>query len=158
LVALEFEHRITDPYTVSGDRRGEQVHRRRTDEAGDEGIGRAIVEFVGSGELLQLAEPQDGHPVAHRHGFHLVMGDVDGGGAQSALQCGDLSTGLHAQFCVEVGQWFVHAEHLRLTDDRASHRHALALTAGQLGGLAIQMLGQVEDLGGLLDLLTTLVG
>jgi len=40
----------------------------------------------------------------------------------------------------------------------ARHRHALTLTAGQLGGLAIQVLGQVEDLGGLLDLLAPFRG
>ena len=74
------------------------------------------------------------------------------------LQRGDLGAGLHAQFGVEVRQRLVHAEHLRLTHDGAAHRDALTLTAGQLGGLAVQELGEVEDLGGLLDLLAPLVG
>ena len=117
-----------------------------------------VVKLVGRGELLQLAEAQHGHPVAHRHGLDLVVGDVDGGGAQPALQRGDLGAGLHAQLGVQVRQRLVHAEHLRLTHDGAAHRHALALTAGQLGGLAVQELGEVEDLGRLLDLLAPLVG
>ncbi|MFI6402277.1 hypothetical protein [Streptomyces sp. NPDC050548] len=35
------------------------------------------------------------------------MGDVDGGGAQAALQYGDLGAGLDAQLGVQVGQWSV---------------------------------------------------
>ena len=74
------------------------------------------------------------------------MGDVDGGGAEPALQRGDLGAGLHAQLGVQVRQRLVHAEHLRLAHDGAAHRDALTLTAGELGGLAVQELGEVETL------------
>ena len=106
------ESPILTPSAVIGS--GHQVHRGRSDEAGDEGVGRLVVELVGRGELLQLAEPQHGHPVAHRHGLDLVVGDVDGGDAEPALQRGDLGAGLHAQLGVEVRQRLVHAEDLRL--------------------------------------------
>jgi hypothetical protein len=79
--------------------------------------------------LLQLAEAEHGHPVAHRHRLDLVVGDVDRRGAQAALQRGDLSTGLHPELCVEVREWLVHAEHLRFADDGSTHCHALTLTA-----------------------------
>ena len=125
---------------------------------GHERVGRFVVKLGGRGELLQLAVAQHGDPVAHRHGLHLVVGDVDGGGAQPALQRGDLGAGLHPQLGVQVGQRLVHAEHLRRPHDRAAHRHPLALATGELGRFAVQEIGQVEQLGGLLDLLAALVG
>jgi hypothetical protein len=43
-------------------------------------------------------------------------------------------------------------EHRRLADDRAAHRDALALAAGQLRGLAAQMLAQPQHARRVLDL------
>ncbi|GMA87618.1 hypothetical protein GCM10025868_28680 [Angustibacter aerolatus] len=57
---------------------------------------------------------------------------------------------------VEVRQRLVHEEHLRLADDRPAHRDALALTAGERLRLALEVLLEVEDLGGLLDALADL--
>ena len=69
---------------------------------------------------------------------------------------GDLRTGRHAELGVQVGQRLVHEEDLRLTHDRAAHRDTLALTTGEGLRLAVQVLGEVEDLRGLLDLLPDL--
>ena len=49
-------------------------------------------------------------------------------------------------------QRLVHQERLRVAHDRAAHRHALALAAGEVRRLAVQVLAELEDLGGLLDL------
>jgi hypothetical protein len=84
------------------------------------------------------------------------VGDVDGRDAEAALQRGDLRAGRDAQLGVEVRQRLVHAEHLRVADDRAAHGDALALTAGQRLGLAVEVLGEVEDGRGLLDALVDL--
>ena len=53
----------------------------------------------------------------------------------------------HTQLGVEVGQRFVHEEHLRLAHDRPAHRHTLALAAGQSRRLALQVLLQAKDTG-----------
>jgi hypothetical protein len=116
-----------------------------------------VVHPSGGVHLLQQPVLQHGDPVAHRHGLDLVVGHVDGGGAQPTLQGGDLGTGLHPQLGVQVGQRLVHQEDLRLPDDRPAHRHPLALAAGQGLGLAGQVLLQVQDLGGLLHPLADLV-
>ncbi len=84
------------------------------------------------------------------------MGHVQGGDTELTLQGGDLGTGLHTELGVEVGQRLIHEEDLRLTDDCAAHGHTLTLTTGQGLRLAIKVLGQVEDLGGLLDALADL--
>ena len=68
----------------------------------------------------------------HRHRLDLVVGDVDGRGAELALEPGDLGAHLHAQLGVEVGQRLVHQERRRLAHDGPAHGDALALAARQL--------------------------
>jgi hypothetical protein len=62
------------------------------------------------------------------------------------LQRRDLRAGLHPQLGVQIGQWFVHEEHLGLPDDRAAHGHPLPLAAGQRLRLAVQELLQLQQL------------
>ncbi len=83
--------------------------------------------------------------VAHRHRLDLVVGDVDRGHSELALQRGDLGSGLHAELRIEVRQGLVHQEHLRLAHDCTAHCHALSLPAGEVGGLAVEQVLEVED-------------
>ncbi len=107
--------------------------------------------FSGRVDLHELAQLHDGHPVPHRHRLDLVMGHVDGGDAQVCLELGDVGPRLHPHFGVQVGQRLVHAEHLRFTDDGSPHRHPLPLTTRQCLRLALEVLGETQDLGGLGD-------
>ena len=132
-------------------RRLDQVHRRRADEPGHEQVGGAPVELLGRGDLLQHAVPQHRHPAAQRHGLGLVVGHVDGGHPERALQLGDLGAHLHPELGVQVGQRLVHQERAGLADDGPAHGDPLPLPAGQLPGLAAQQLLQFQDAGGLLD-------
>ena len=90
------------------------------------------------GDLLQLAFAHHGDAVAHRHGFDLVVRDVDSGHAEPLLQAADLGPHLHAQLRVEVRERLVHQERLGLANDRPSHRHPLALAAGERPGLRLR--------------------
>ena len=65
----------------------------------------------------------------------------------------DLGPHLAAQLRVQVGQWLVEQERVGLSHDRAAHRHPLPLAAGEVGRLAVEVLGQLEGLGRLVDLL-----
>ena len=69
--------------------------------------------------------------------------------ASSRCSAGDLGAHLHAQLRVEVRQRLVHEERCRLAHDRPTHRHALALTAGKLARLAVEVLLELEDCRGL---------
>ena len=111
------------------------VHRRRTHEAGDEQVVRVDVDVPRRARLLQDAAVEDGHAVAHRHGFDLVVRDVQRRDAELLLQLGDLGAHLAAELGVEVRERFVHEERRRLADDRAAHRHPLALTPESSLGL-----------------------
>ena len=56
-----------------------------------------------------------------------------------------------AELGIEVRERLVHQERLRLAHDRATHRDALPLAARELHRLAVEHLGQPEQLGDLLD-------
>ena len=59
---------------------------------------------------------------------------------------------LRTRFGVQIGQWFVNQERLRFPGrSRAAHRDSLALPAGQVSRLAVQVLGQFQHLGDVLD-------
>jgi len=129
---------------------GEEVHRRRADEAGDEQVDRLLVDLERRAHLLQLAALHHGDAVAHRHRLDLVVGDVHGRGLERLLKLRDLGAGLHPQLGVEVRQRLVEQEDRRLAHDRAADRDPLALAAGELLRLALQVLGDAEDVGRLL--------
>ena len=134
----------------------QEVHRRRADEAGDEQVVGTVVQLHRGADLLQHAGAHDRDPVAERQRLGLVVGDVDRRRLEALLDPRDLGAHLHAQLGVEVRQRLVHQEHARVADDRAAHRDALALAAGQVGGLALEVLLEVEDPRGLVDLLVDL--
>ena len=138
------------------DRELSQVHGRRADEAGDEIVGGVVVHLARGADLLEHAVLEDRDAVTHGEGLGLVVGDVDRGDAQRALERGDLGAGLHTELGVQVGQRLVHEEDLGLTHDGATHGHTLTLTTGEGLGLAVQVLGQTEDLGGLAHALVDL--
>ena len=89
---VERDHDVTDDGGESRvatlDGCGEEVHRRRTDERGDEEVGRPVVEIARSIALLDLAAVEHGDTVAHRHRLDLIVGDVDGRRVELALQAG----------------------------------------------------------------------
>ena len=74
--------------------------------------------------------------VGHGHRLDLVVRDVDGGRAEPLVQLLDLGAHGDAQLGVEVRQRLVEEEHLRIAHDRAAHRDALALAAGELARIA----------------------
>ena len=135
-------------HRVAFDRRRQEVHRRRADEAGHEEVAGVLVELPRCGELLQKAALEYGDPVAERHRLGLVVGDVDRGDAEPLLQPGDLGAHLSAELRVEVRQRLVEEERVGVAHDRATHRHPLALTTGQVARLALEVLVELQGLRG----------
>jgi hypothetical protein len=87
--------------------------------------------------LLEPALLHHADAVRQRQRLVLVVRDEDGGDAGLGLQVGDRLAHLQAQLGVEVGQRLVHQQHLRLDDQRARQRHALALAARQRRRMAL---------------------
>jgi hypothetical protein len=113
----------------------------------------ATKRVLGNGKLLRRADllddavVHDHHAVGQRHRLDLVVRDVDRGGAHLLVHLLDLGAHLHRELGVEVRQRLVEQEHLGIAHDGAPHGDALALTARQLLGLAVEQLLDVEDAG-----------
>src|SRR5829696_8570652 len=70
------ESRTGEDQFVSADRSDlclEEVHFRRANEAGNENIGRRVIELGRRPDLLDEAIVQDDDPIGKRHGLDLVM-------------------------------------------------------------------------------------
>ena len=115
------------------------------DEIGDEGIGRPRIDRLRIADLLDHAVVHHHHAVAHHQRLGLVVRDIDRGDADLLLQPHQLDPHLLAQLGVEIGQRLVEQDDARLVDDGARERDALALAAGQLGGVAVGEMRQADQ-------------
>ena len=116
----------------------QEIHLRRSNKAGNEEIGGPLIKIHGPADLLNLAAIEDNNLVRQRHCFHLVVGHVNHRGLQITMKLRDLDAHLHAQLRVKIGKRFIKEEDLRLTDNSATNRHALTLTAGELLWAALE--------------------
>ena len=85
------------------------------------------------------------------------MGDVHEGGVDPLAQLDDLGAHLVTQLGVQIGQRLVHQEHRRVADNGAANGHTLPLAAGQRLGLAVQILGNVQNFRRLTHLAVDLI-
>ena len=118
----------------------DQVHRRAADEGGDIDGVRPGENVRRTSDLLDLALHEDRHPVGQRHGLLLVVRDVDCRHAEGALQLLELDPRLEPELGVEIGERLVEEEQPRLAHDGAREGAALLLAAGQLAGLAVEQM------------------
>ena len=143
---------------LSGTRhaRREQVHARRADEAGDEEIGRMVVDLERRSDLLDASGTQHHDAVGQRHRLDLIVSDIDHGAADLRVQRGELLARGDAQLRIEVRQRLVEQEDLGIADDRAADGDALALAARESLRLAVEIVGEPQHLGGAADALVDL--
>ena len=130
---------------------GDQVHLGAADELGHEAIGRPLIQLHRRADLFDPSAVQHHDPVGQGHGLHLVMGDVDHGRAQPLVQRRELIAHAHPERRVQVRQGLVEQEDLGFTHDGPADGHALALAARQGLGLAVQIVADVQHLGGGVD-------
>jgi hypothetical protein len=88
-------------------------------------------------DLLDQAPIEDSDPVAHDQRLFLVMGDVDEGDADTALDLLQLDLHLLAQLQVKRTERLVEEEHPRPIDEGTSQGHSLALPARELRGSSL---------------------
>ena len=129
-----------------------EIHLGRADKAGDELVGRVVVEIQRAPDLFDDAVAQHDDGIGERHGLDLVVGDVDDGGLQFLVEARDLDAHVHPQLGIEVGQGLVEQEDLRIAHDGAADGDALTLAARELLGIAIKQRVERQDFGGLVHL------
>ena len=110
---------------------GDEVHRRRSDEGRHEGIGRAGVDFLGRGDLLEFSIVEDRDALADGHGFDLVVGDVDHGGMGDFMDAYQFLPRPLAELGVQIGERFIEQEIGGMFHDGPAERHPLFLPAGE---------------------------
>ena len=81
------------------------------------------------------------------------MGHVNHRRLQLVMQIADLEPHVATQGSIEIGQRLVEEKRLGLAHDGATDCNALALTAGQLSRPPIEIVGEIEDMRRVLDLL-----
>ncbi len=145
----EGERRGLQRRAAVGERRLDEVHRRRADEGGDEEVRGLLVDLERRPHLLELAVLHDGDAVAHRHRLDLVVRDVDRRRLQAVLELADLGAHLDAELGVEVRERLVEEEDGGLSRDGPADRDPLPLAARELLRLAVEELRDAEHLGGL---------
>ena len=115
------------------------------DEFADEAVGRPVVDFERGADLLDLAVAEHRHAVRHRHRLGLVVGDVDHGDPDLAMNALELDLHLLAQVLVERAQRLVEQEHVGVEHEAARQRHPLLLAAGQLARIAVGEPAQADQ-------------
>ena len=101
---------------------------------------------AGVADLLDAPVAEDGDPVAHRQRLLLVVRDEDEGDADLPLDLLELQLHRAAQLEVQRAEGFVEEQHLRPVDEGPGQRHPLALPAGELGGTALSVVGELDGL------------
>ena len=122
----------------------DEVHRGRADERGDEEVRRLAVERLRTIDLLHGAGAHHRDARAERHRLDLVVRDVDGRDPETLVEACQLGAHVDAQLRVEVRERLVHQERSRFAHDRAAHRDALPLAAGERAGAAMEELLEPE--------------
>ena len=116
-----------------------------------------VEDLLRGGNLLDDAVLHDHDAIAEGHGLGLVVSDVDERTLDLVAQLDELGTHLVTQLGVQVGQWLVHQEDLRITHDGAADSDTLALAARKRLGLTVEIFGNAQDLGSRANLTVDLV-
>ena len=101
------------------------------------GVGGGSVEVVGTGDLDQLPEVHDRHPVAHVLHHSQVVGDEHHGEVEPGLEVGQQIEDLSLHRHVEGGDRFVTDQQIRFGHQCPGDADALALATGELARAAV---------------------
>jgi hypothetical protein len=117
-------------------------------EVGDEVVGRPAQQLRWAGELLHVtAVAHDRDPVADADGLLDVVRDEHDRLAHGLLETEELRLKALADDRVDGGERLVHEQDGGVGRQGPGHPGALALPAGELGGVAVPVDGGVETHG-----------
>ena len=128
-----------------GDLAIEEIHLRRSEEAGDKFIGRHVEQVHRRADLHDFTVLQHNDLVGERHRLDLVMRHINGGGIELAVEFGNLDTGIMTKRCIQVRQRFVKQEHIRVADNGTANGDALALAARERRRAPVQQMFHLQD-------------
>ena len=120
----------------------EKIHL--PEEIRHELIGRAVIDVLRCAALLHDAPVDQEDPVAHGHGFGLIMGNINHGDSCPLLDLLDLKAHGFPQFCIQVAQGLVQQEKPRLCHQGPGQGDPLLLSAGKLVWQTLRVLRQMH--------------
>ena len=117
----------------------------RADELRRKQRGGAVVEVLGSADLLEPSGVHQPHAGRDRQRLVLVVGDQDEGGAELGLDAQEFLPDLMAHVAVEGRHRLVEEERPRAADQRPADSHPLLLPAGKLRRVAPLEPGEADE-------------
>ena len=153
---VRLHHERVDRQAANGHVAGVAVHGGHhaaeqvvvADEGRHERALRFFVQHFRRGDLLDAPAVEHRHAVGHGHRLLLIMGHVDHGHAQGALNAAYFELHLLAQPPVERAERLVHEHKPRLEHECPRDRHALLLATGKLPGAPVLEALQPHQLQG----------
>ena len=124
-----------------------KVYRGVADEIGNKEIIGAAVNGEGSIILLENTVIDKAYLGSEGHSLHLVMGNVNKGGACFNMKSLQLVSHLKAELCIKVGERLIHEENGGLGSEGSSNSNTLLLTARKLCGVSIHEHTYLNDTG-----------
>src|SRR5829696_5522668 len=125
--------------------------RDGADEGHHELVRRRVVEFARAADLLDLALVHEDDLLGHLHGLLLVVRDEQGRNVDLVVELLEPRPQLLAHARVEGAEGLVEEKDLGLHGQRTSERHALALPARELVGIAMPEGTEVDEPQQLVD-------
>jgi hypothetical protein len=130
---------------------GATPDRRVAGEVGEPGRAWLAVQFKGTTGLQEAAAFDDGEVVRARDEIGRVMGDVEEGEVEVALEIPQESAQVAPEGGIEMGEGFVKEDESGLEDEGATDGGACGFAAGECGGEVMEARAEVEavrhDLG-----------
>src|SRR3954452_23622608 len=111
------------------------------------------MDLVRGSALLQASIAQDGDPVRQLQRLVLVVGGEDRGLARALVDIAQPASELFSHFRVQSAEGLVQEQHPRLNRERPRQRHALALSARELGWEALLQPRKLDEVKKLADAL-----
>src|SRR4051812_9655927 len=110
------------------DSSSKQIHCGTSQKTRDEEIRGPLIDAHRLINLLNDASIHDRDTLSQRHGFDLIVSDVDHRRRERAMQPRDFSSRRGAQARIEIRQWLIEEKYLRLTHQCTTERDTLTLT------------------------------
>ena len=122
-----------------------------------EKIPGIVIDLLGRPHLLDHAGIHHHDEIRDAHGLLLVVGDKDGGDVGFLLDSAEFLSGLQPQPGVQIGKGFVQQKNAGHLDQGSGDGHPLLLTAGELAGLAIHQVLDLNQFSGVIGALNPLL-
>src|ERR1700685_105621 len=123
----------------------QEIHSGCSDKAGDKQVRRTLIKIERNTDLLDFTFVHDNNFVCQGHRLDLVVSHVDHCCLQLGVQFGKLNPHLHAKLGIKIREGLVEKKDLRFADDSPTDGDALALSAREFFGSALQVGTQLQD-------------